>query len=209
MAITIIKDFTADRFYPSANPINCTVNSNNNGKCNMRYICDVYIAGVKVYTNKLFPDPTTGYAFFQVSRILQDYIKTLVPTSPLATFLNANTAAPGSNLKVYCKFGEEYDSSSACDEVIKQYNNLKTSKTFYVFQGAQDYENFLTFDYSEYEVNGAFTPTGGVKFLTNSPRTMDISYDDSYFLDFITLDTMTSAYEVYVTTTAHSDTQLY
>jgi hypothetical protein len=199
MSITIIKDFTSNRFYPSANPINCTVNSNNNGKCNMRYICDVYIAGVKIYTNKLFPDPNTGYAFFQISRILQDYIKTLIPTSPLAIFLDANMAAPGSNLKVYCKFGEEYDSSTYCDGIIRQYTNLKTSNTFYVFQGAIDYENFLTFDYTEYKVNEALSL--GVKFLTNSPRSVDISYDDSYFLDFITLDDMDSNYDILVTVT--------
>ena len=59
MAITIINQKTSNAFYPAGNPINVTVNSNNSGNCNFRYICDFYINGTKVFTDKLFPDPTT------------------------------------------------------------------------------------------------------------------------------------------------------
>ena len=199
MSITIIKDFTDGRFYPSANPINCTVNSNNNGKCNMRYICDVYVNNVKVYTNKLFPDPTTGYAFFQVSRILQDYIESVMPvatTTDVISLASSNTA-PTANLTVKCKFGEEYDSSTDCDNVINQFTNLKTSNTFYVFEGAQDYEDFLTFDWQDYYMgDNGVTYTDNVKFLTNSPRIMDVTYNDQYFLDFFTLDQIETNYRM-------------
>lgn len=195
MATSIVKNFTSARWYPSANPINATVTSNFNGKCNFRYICDVYVNGTKVYTSKLFPEPSTGYGFFQIGRIIQDYIETLIPkTAPTSLFnVAAESTAPTSALTVYCKFGEEYDSTTTCDGTIVQYNNQATSNTFYVFESAIDYEDFLTFDYTDY-----YTGTSSVtNFLTNSPRVgNDISYGDSYFLDFMTLQTINSTYKV-------------
>jgi hypothetical protein len=135
MATSIVKNFTSGRWYPSANPINATVTSNFNGKCNFRYICDVYVNGTRVYTSKLFPEPGTGYGFFQISRILQDYIETYInKTPPTSIFSSATeTSAPTSALTVYCRFGEEYDSTTTCDGTIVQYNTQVTSNTFYVF----------------------------------------------------------------------------
>lgn len=195
MATTIIKNFTNQRWYPSSNPINATVTSNFNGKCNFRYICDVYINGIKVYTSKLFPDPSTGYGFFQISRIIQDYIETkLVTEAPnFPIMIGAETTAPTSALTIYCKFGEEYDNSSLCDGTIIQYNSQVQSNTFYVFESAIDYEDFNTFDYTKYYMT---TSSQKTKFLTKSPRVNDISFGDSYFLDFMTLNTITSSYKL-------------
>ena len=197
MAITVISNFTSSKFYPSSNPINCTVTSNNNGKCNFRYICDLYIGGTKVFTDKLFPDPTTGYGFFQLSRVIQDYIKTSVPKTAYSNVINlaALTTVPSANLTVYCRFGEEYDNSTACDGVIVQYINLATSNTFYVFESAIDYEDFPTFSYSDYLVG---TQSASTKFLTNSQREVNVTYNDSYFLDFISLQTINGSYSVEV-----------
>lgn len=195
MAITIIKNFTTNKFYPSANPINCTVDSNNAGKCNFRYICDVYVNGVKVFSDKLFPDPSTGYGFFQLSRVLQDYIRTYYPVPTAANISTAAyTTAPDSVFSVYCRFGEEYDSSLTCSGTVLQYPNLVTSNTFNVYEGAFDYESFPTYDYTDYVIaNGSgtyvvgLTPsaTQSVLFLTNSPREVDVTYNDSYYLDFL------------------------
>jgi len=191
MAITIISNFTSNKFYPSSNPINCTVTSNNNGKCNFRYICDLYVNNVKVFSDKLFPDPTTGYGFFQLSRVIQDYIRTSVPKTPYTTNISAGatTTAPSSLLTVYCRFGEEYDNSLTCDGVINQYTNLLQSASFYSFEAAIDYEDFPTFDYTDYLVGTQSNPT---KFLTNSPREVTLTYNDSYFLDFISLQPVTT-----------------
>lgn len=197
MAISIISNFTQNRYYPSANPINCTINSNNSGKCNFRYLCDVYINNVKVFTDKLFPDPNTGYAFFQLSRVIQDYIETYLPKEPYLHVINAGTlqVAPSSVVTVYCKFGEEYDNSTSCDGQVTQYSNLSTSNTFYVFESAIDYEYFPSFDYTDYLVG---TQSAQTKFLTNSPRELDIRLNDSYFLDFLTNTTITGIYSLNV-----------
>ena len=197
MAISIISNFTSGRYYPSSNPINCTVNSNNSGKCNFRYICDVYVNGTKVFTDKLFPDPNTGYAFFQLSRVIQDYIETSLPKTPYLHIINPATNATGAGaaISVYCRFGEEYDQSTTCDGQVSQYLNLGTSNTFNVFETAIPYEDFPTFDYTDYLVG---TASSTKKFLTNSPREMDITYNDSYFLDFITNTTITGSFSVNV-----------
>ena len=197
MAINIISNFTSNRYYPSANPINCTINSNNSGKCNFRYICDVYVNGTKIFTDKLFPDPNTGYAFFQLSRVIQDYIETSIPKTPYLHIINPGTTTTGSGaaISVYCRFGEEYDPSTACDGQVSQYLNLSTSNTFYVFESAIPYENFPTFDFNDYLVG---TVSSTKKFLTNSPREMDVTYNDSYFLDFLTNTTITGSFSVNV-----------
>lgn len=200
MATSIVKNFTSGKWYPSANPLNCTVTSNFNGKCNFRYICDVYVNNTKVYTSKLFPDPSTGYGFFQIGRIVEDYIKTLNPTSPNAQLISsATTTAPTSALTVYCKFGEEYDSSTSCDGTIIQYTNQATSNTFYVYEGAIDYEYFPSYDYTDYLVGTASATT--TEFLTNSPREIDVTYNDSYFLDFITTENLNTNWTLLITTT--------
>lgn len=192
MAITIQKNFTQNKFYPSQNPINCTVSSNNSGKCNFRYICDVYINGTKVFTDKLFPDPITGYAFFQISRILQDYIKTSIPKSQYTDLINiaSSTQVPAAAFQVQCKFGEEYDSTTTCDGNILQYVNLANSNTFYVYESAFDYEDFPSYDQSNFVLG----TNSQVQFLTNSQREIEVTYNDSYYLDFITPNVISPSY---------------
>jgi hypothetical protein len=196
MAITIVSNFTAGKFYPSANPINTTVTSNNSGKCNFRYICDLYINNVKVFTDKIFPDPNTGYGFFQLSRVVQDYISTVQLSNSFNAFnLAATSTVPTSSFSTYCKFGEEYDSSIACDGTVLQYTNLATSSTFYVYEAALDYEDFPSYVYTDYMM-GTASATASKSFLTNSPREVEVTYNDSYYLDFLTLATINSSWRL-------------
>lgn len=197
MAITKISDLTSNKFYPSQNPINVTVSSNNSGKCNFRFICDVYINGTKVFTDKLFPDPSTGYGFFQLSRVVQDYITTSLTKTPYASYINAasSATAPTSTFSIQLKFGEEYDASIDCDGAINQYLNLSTSNTAYVFECAVDYEDFPTFNGNNFLV-GTYSAT--TAFLTNSQREIDVTYNDSYFLDYITNTNMSSSIQLNV-----------
>lgn len=199
MAITIISNFTSGKFYPSANPINCTISSNNSGNCNFRYICDVYVNGIKVFSDKLFPDPSTGYGFFQLSRVLQDYMKTYFQASTDSNVITfaSDASAPSASINVSCKFGEEYDSSLTCTGTVLQYANLSTSATFSVYEAAFDYEDFPTYDYTKYLMGTASNQT--TKFLTNSPREVELTYNDSYSLDFLTSQTINANYRLYYT----------
>jgi len=198
MAITILSNFTSGKFYPSANPINTTVNSNQSGKCNFRYICDLYVNGTKVFTDKIFPDPNTGFGFFQLSRVIQDYITTLPLSNTFVGFnLAASTAAPAASLSVYCRFGEEYDNSINCDGTVLQYINLATSATFFVYEGAFDYEDYPLYLDSKY-VMGTASATASSSFLTNSPREVDVTYNDSYYLDFLSRATINSSWTLVI-----------
>lgn len=192
MAITIVKNLTQNYFYPSANEILITANSNNTGKCNFRYICDIYINSIKVHTLKTFPDPTTGYGLFNLQRICEDYIETVIDKSAAthAIVPGTNTSAPNAAFSLQVKFGEEYDNTLACDGVVNQYLNLLNSNTAYVFEGGIDYEYFTTYS-STYSVVGTFSNPS--KFLTNAPRELTLTYNDQFCLDFLTLQNINVA----------------
>ena len=208
MAITIVRNFVSNRFYPSANPINTTVTSNNSGKCNFRYICDLYVNGTKVFTEKIFPDPNTGFGFFQLSRVIQDYITTVQVANTTTTFnLAAASTSPTAALSVYCRFGEEYDTTINCDGTVLQYTNLATSATFFVYEAAFDYENYPSYSDSTY-LMGTASATASKAFLTNSPREVDVTYNDSYYLDFLTLQPVNSAFRMYLEWTYQDGTSL-
>lgn len=196
--VTIVSNLTQNKFYPSQNPINITVSSNNSGKCNFRYICDVYINNTKVFTDKIFPDPNTGYGFFQMSRVIQDYIRTSVPKTPYSAVINsvATTAVPTSAFAIQFKLGEEYDSSVDCDGTINQYPNLIQTNTAYVFETAIDYEDFPSFNGNNY-IMGTVSAT--TPFLTNSHKEIEVTYNDSYSLDFIANGTISSTTKVKLT----------
>jgi len=192
MAITIIKNLISNQFYPSANPISVSIDSNNSGKCNFRYICDIWINGQKATTLKLFPDPVTGYGLFEISRVLGDYISTYENLTNFTNLLDAaqQVALPTSAFKIQLKFGEEYDLTQTCDGAILQYANLATSNTAYVFESAVDFFDYPTFTPGQFIVG---TTSATASFLTNSPRDIDITYNDGYYVDFLTLQTINVA----------------
>jgi len=183
MAVSFINQITTNKFLPVTNPVNITVNSNNNGKCNFRYVCDIYLDNVNVYRFKLFPDPSTGYGFFQLSDVLQDYLTENLTTTSTAGLSSATSNVNKSVAAIYCKFGEEYDSSLTCDGDINLYLNLLTSNTFYVFNGVLDYESWPSYTGTEYLFGSSQT-----KFLTNIPRGVaEATFADNFYLEYLTL----------------------
>lgn len=188
MAISFINQIASNRFLPVSNPVNITVNSNNTGKCNFRYVCDIYIDGTNTYRFKLFPDPATGYGFFQLSDVISDYLTEYLSTTNVAGIVSATTGTQKSVAKIQCKFGEEYDSSTNCDGDIIIYPNLNTSNEFYVFNAVLDYEVWPSYTGQEYLVN--YTQSSTTKFLTNIPRGVaDATYADNFYLEYLTLNT--------------------
>jgi len=192
MAITIINNLTSNYFYPSANPILLTVDSNNTGKCNFRYITDLYINGTKVFTQKTFPDPISGYGYINVSRVCQDYIETFEDlTATTYVLREAQTVAvPTSAWSIQIKCGEEYDNSVDCNGQVTQYLNLTNSNTAYVFESAVDYENWPSFSSSPYLIG---TTSNTTSFLTNAPKEITLTFNDQFSYDFITTNTLNIA----------------
>lgn len=198
MAAYFITNFTSGKYYPVNNPINITVNSANSGNCNFRYVARIFINNTFVFSSKLFPDPTTGYGFFQIDRILQDWITNTIPKTPYTAFFNiaASTTIPTALQSVYVKIGEEYDSSVNCDGTVYSYLDQVTSNTFYAYNGAFGYEEFLSYNDSDYILSGASTTK---KFLTNQPRTKEVTFNDSEYLDFLTNSTVNSTFQIVIT----------
>lgn len=191
MAISFINQITSNKFLPVANPVNITVNSNNNGKCNFRYVCDIYLDNQFVYRFKLFPDPSTGYGFFQLSDVLTDYLADYNTVNNTAGFAQATVTNTKSVALIQCRFGEEYDNSVDCDGEIQLYLNLANSNQFYVFNAVLPYEDWPSYLGTEYLVD--YTASGTKKFLTNIVRgSADATYADSVYLDYLTLQTTTS-----------------
>ena len=183
MAITIVSNITDGSFLPVSNPINITVNSNNTGKCNFRYVCDVLIDDVNVFRFKLFPDPNTGYGFFQLADVISDYLKQNVVTTNAASALGASTSTDKTVAKVLLRFGEEYDNTTNCSGQVQVFPFLQNSNTFWAFYGALDYEEWPTYNFLDYVVNNTNKPT---KFLTKIPRgSVECSFGDDYYLDFL------------------------
>lgn len=206
MAQNIISNLTTNKFYSSGNPINVTINSTNNGSCNFRYIADIYINGSRIYRDKLFPDPDTGYGFFQIGRIVEDYISDNIPTTPATTYFNTASGtqipgnAPGPLISVKVYFGEEYDSTAACTGTVVQYPNLLQTNTAYVYHGAWDYEDYPTYSDSNYVFS--WTPAlSSKKFMTRCPREVEVTFNDSFYLDFLALTSPSTSIEVVITTT--------
>lgn len=187
--INVISQVASGRYLPAANPINVTINSTNAGNCNMRYICDIWINGIKVFRHKLFPDPSTGYAFFQTQRVIQDYIKNHKPVTAATKWIDSATelTAPTNLITVYFKYGEEYDNSVNCNGAVTTYENLLTSNTFYVYNAAIDYEDFPTYTDATYKMNWTATASSPTltKFLTHAPSTQEVTYNESYYLEFL------------------------
>lgn len=199
MAISILSQQTSGSFRPVADPINFTVSSNNSGNCNFKYICRIYVNGTNVFQHKFFPDPVTGYGFFEINKILEDWIANTIPKQPYTTYFNVASATtiPTSLVSVICQFGEEYDLSVNCDGTIYTYLDLATSNTFYAFNGAIDYENWPTWTHTDYLISTSISTTK--KFLTNQPRTKEVTNNDSEYLDFISNDTINSNWNIYWT----------
>lgn len=190
MAITFINQIPTNKFLPSRNPINVTVDSNNNGKCNFRYVCDVYIDNANVFRFKLFPDPSTGYGFFQLSDVISDYLSEYLPVTNSTSIVVGTTNTFKSVVSCYLRFGEEYDNSTNCDGDIVVYPNLATSNTFYPFLGTLDYEEWPSYNQSYYVVDYStpYVEGTGPYFLTKRPRgSVKCSFGDSYYLDWISV----------------------
>jgi hypothetical protein len=192
MAVTFVEstriDFPANKFLPVANPINITVNSNNTGKCNFRYVCDVWIDGVNSLRLKLFPDPVTGYGFFQLSDVVNDYLTEYLPNNNTAAITVGTTAQNKSVCQVQLRFGEEYDNSTLCDGEIIVYPDLLTSNDFYVYLGAFDYLDWPTYNSNDWVINNYSATGSQIDFLTNRPRgSAECSINESYYLDWLSV----------------------
>lgn len=115
-------------------------------------------------------------AFFDPSRWLQSYVESQIAI-PSANSLGFNVAN---------KIHEEYRIIVQEEEKnasgVYVLGDIFISEAKSVWNGVEDLTDWLDFDYTDYTVN-TFSVTK--KFLTDSPRTLDINTGQSAFLYFI------------------------
>lgn len=163
-----------------------------------RYVYNLYIEGVKVFTGKATPNPE-GLGVIDVSKVLNAYVN----NSPIS--YSADTAVfthqtfpfsrPYSNqvLNYYIEVGEEH--STTPTGRIEQYSGIGNaignpgipSLDYRVYLGTYPVNylaNTQDFNYGPFVLSGTpVTNTTGL-FMTNSPRQRDITMEDYYTLSF-------------------------
>ena len=173
MAYNIISQ--PEKFSPVYNYLNYKVQSSASGSAKYEYIADIYINGVLITSLKNAPAPD-GYGYFNISRIVENYI-TINSTSLLTFSTNPGQALIGNYIEsLQVKFGDRYGADTPTN-----YPNLATSNTIYPFAGALTYLDRVTFSGTNYTMNGVNTRS----FLTNAPRTIEITRDQNFWLTFL------------------------
>lgn len=181
MAITIL--YSPQLIQPAYNDIVYVVDSTNKTECSFEYIADVYIGGVFKTRLKKFPNPD-GYAEFRVNKIIADYL-----SYDLHDGLTGVATNPNSIVDYQIKFGESYDSSALCDAGATLYTNLTNATLAYAFNAAIQDLDYNDWDYTDYKPNDTTT-----RLLTNLPDYLTIGINDSYYINFLQLDTSSVDY---------------
>lgn len=162
-------------YTPAYNSAVFIVDSSNKSECKFRYIADLYVSGSFVVRKYLFPFGESGYAAFDFSRELQDFVSFDVHENLVGFTTNDNSI-----VSYQVKFGEEYDNSLSCDEGVDQYEDLTVSSTFYAWNGALQYEEFQSYDHEDYLAGDTDR-----KFLTNMPNGARIRFDEKFVVNFL------------------------
>lgn len=123
-------------------------------------------------------------AFFDPSRWLQSYIRqqVAIPSADHLGFAVADKIH-----KEYLLSAQEEDKNASGVYVP---GDIYLSGVKSVWNGSRDEVDWLDFDYTDYTINTASTTK---KFLTDSPRTLDINTGQSAFLYFIVNSTDSAA----------------
>lgn len=180
-----------DKFQPAYNEIPFVVSSDKTAQDNFLYVCDIYVTGqtTPVYIRKKHsPDPTTGFAMFDIHREIESFLSHDINTSLYGWQSNAN-----SFLKYQCSFGEEFGASSSGTTV---YAGQTSGSANYAFNGVFDFLDFQNYDQAPYVIAGASSTN---KWLTNQPSSVYIRSDENAWLHAQT-DTSGSIYYAEVIT---------
>lgn len=145
MAITIQQQ--PQLYTPVYNPMRFVLSSTNSGQSNFKYVVDLYISGTvgRVWRGLYNADPTYGTCAADISRVLESYISKDISDTTYG-FQQCTNSLKGYEVKC----GEQYGADSA----IVTYPNMKVTGLKYAWNGVFSPEQFRTFNYSLYTVNG-------------------------------------------------------
>jgi hypothetical protein len=151
----VISNFPVD--YSSANDdLVCTcLESSLYSQTNFKYICDVYIGGVKVAQLKSFPNPVSFYGVFNIGNVVRNYVNSNLTYLPFTAGIRVDIFSNHTKL-VECKFGYEYGA------IVTQFLNIETrSKSFSNSYNKRRVFNITTVPTMSYKTD---------RFATNRPE---------------------------------------
>ena len=175
MAITFYTQ--PQLFTPGSNPVVWTFSSNQTVQQNFSYIVEVYINSILHSTHQVFQQSGI-YAKFNASEIMRGILSSpLITDGTLITLYSS--AFDSVNIKVY----EQYGATPAI------FANA-TSASKYVFNAALRHQDFVNWDYLNYDVSTSNMMGSGMKYLTSWPRTYKYlcGLTEKVFLGFISSD---------------------
>ena len=143
-------------FTPASNPVVWTFSSDQTFQTNFSYIVEVYINAILHSTHQVFPQNGI-YAKFNASEIMRGIL-----SSPLITDTTFVTLYSSAFDSVYIKVYEQYGATPAI------FANA-TSSTLYVFNAALRHQDFVNWDYLDYNV-ATTNPLTTIPYLTSWPR---------------------------------------
>ena len=164
-------------FTTGSNPVVWSFSSDQTFQTNFSYIVEVYINSILHSTHQVFPQNGI-YAKFNASEIVRGLLSSpLITDGTLITLYSS--AFDSVNIKVY----EQYGATPAI------FANA-TSQTKYVFNAALRHQDFVNWDYLDYDVSTSNMMGSGMKYLTSWPRTYKYlcGLTEKVFLGFISSD---------------------
>ena len=151
MAVTIIQE--PQLFSPASNPLVFTFTSDQTAQVNFSYIIELYVNASLHSTHQVFPESATA-GKFDASQALRSFVSSDLPDLTTVQ-MNYSNAVAEYQILVYEKYGTP---------PIVQAN--AASSTLKAFNGALRHQDWIQFDYTQYDpslVQGSF-------FMTNFPR---------------------------------------
>jgi hypothetical protein len=91
---------------------------------NFKYICDIYIGGVRVVQLKAFPNPVSHYGVFNIGNVMRNYVSSVLTYLPYTAGIRVDKFLSHTTY-VECKFGYEYGTN------VAQYLNQQSRTNYF------------------------------------------------------------------------------
>ncbi len=171
MAITVVS--APANHEPVYNYLNYKISSTNVGEPKFKYIFDVYVNAVLIFSNFIAP-AADGYGYFDVSRIAENYL-----SDDGSTLLSGNQSSwfcPNTYIEsLQLKFREQYEIAGTLTTSAV----LTTGTAIQPFAGALKYYDRFNYSQGSYL---ATTSSTTIKFLTQMPSGAGILPDQFQWL---------------------------
>jgi hypothetical protein len=91
---------------------------------NFKYICDIYVGGIRVAQLKAFPNPVSHYGVFNIGNVIRNYVQSNLTFLPYTAGIRVDKF-PSHTTYVECKFGYEYGTN------VAQYLNQQSRTNYF------------------------------------------------------------------------------